>query len=106
MPDIYVNILGAQNKYLESHWNITIAGLCKEAMDVENVVDVSGNHYPTMRDAIQAIPGIEQVDATKRITYLEKWNISTSVDQWENAKNWINQNLIPPCTAQSTTTSN
>jgi hypothetical protein len=59
------------------------------------VVDISRNHYPTMRETIQAVPRIEQVYATKRITDLGKWNISTSVDQWENAKNWIDQNLIP-----------
>jgi hypothetical protein len=86
MPQIYANILGAQNKYLESHRNIAIAGICKEAMDVETVIDISGNHYPTMREAIQAVPGIEQVYATKRITHLGKWNISTSVDQWEECK--------------------
>jgi hypothetical protein len=80
MPKIHANILGAQNKYLESHRNITIAGICKEAMDVETVIDISGNHYPTMRKAIQAVPGIEQEYATRRITDLGKWNISTSVD--------------------------
>jgi hypothetical protein len=95
MPAVYANLLGDQNKYLESHRNIAIAGLCKEAMDVENVVDITGNHFPTMREAIQAVSGIEQVYATKRITDLGKWNISTTVDQWENAKTWINQNLLP-----------
>jgi hypothetical protein len=86
MPAIYANILGAQNKYLESHRNIAIAGLCKEAIYVENVVDVTGNHFPTMHMAIQAVSGIKQVYATKHITDLGKWNISTTVDQWENAK--------------------
>jgi hypothetical protein len=95
MPDIYANIFGAQNIYLESHRNISIAGLCKEAMDVENVVQITGNHYKTMCDAIQAVPGIEQVYATKRITDHGNWNLSTTVDQWENAKTWIDQNLLP-----------
>jgi hypothetical protein len=70
IPDVYADILGAQNKYLESHRNIAIAGLCKEEMDVENVIDISGTHYPTMRDVPQAVPGTEQVYATKRITDL------------------------------------
>jgi hypothetical protein len=64
-------------------------------MDVETVIDVTGTHYPTMREALQAVPGIEQVYATKRITDLGEWNISTTVEQWEEAKTWIDQNLIP-----------
>jgi hypothetical protein len=48
-----------------------------------------------MCDALEAVPRIEQVYATKSITDFGKWNLTTTVDQWETVKNWIDQNLTP-----------
>jgi hypothetical protein len=68
-------------------------------MDAQPVINVTGEHFPTMRDAILSLTGVSQVYGTKRIADLGKWNISTTSDEWPAVKKWLDENLLPMYTS-------
>jgi hypothetical protein len=94
-PDIYAKLLSTQNDYLEKHRNIGLVAISTDAMLYQKVTDLHGQEWQSMYAAISQGPGIAQINASKRTYDLGKWNISTTHDEWESVKSWLDTHLLP-----------
>jgi hypothetical protein len=60
-PDIYAQLLSAQNDYLEQHRNIGLVAIPNDAMHKQKVKDICGKEWKSMHDAIRQAPDVAAV---------------------------------------------
>jgi hypothetical protein len=88
----FYNLVQQQSQYLRTFQNISIAGVHKETMELEiSITDPDGGKQVTtsLEMAFLLHPAIHRVDPGSFIIPLGKWNFSTTKDQAEEAKKWI-----------------
>jgi hypothetical protein len=78
-PQTYVQLLGKQNKYMDSHLNISIADLTWDLM--QNPIQLN-LEYESFQDSLHKHPGVSRADCTRRTNRIGKWNISTNKDYY------------------------
>jgi hypothetical protein len=94
-PDIYAKLLSTQNDYLEKHRNIGLVAISTDAMLNQKVTDLDGKEWKFMYAALSQGPGIAHINASKRTFDLGKSNISTTHNEWEPVKTWLDKHLLP-----------
>jgi hypothetical protein len=93
-PDIYTKLLSTQIDYLAKHCNIGLVAIPIDAMHHQKVKDIDGKEWTSMYAALCQGPDIAQINASKRIFDLGKWNISSMHDSCEAVKAWLDKHLL------------
>jgi hypothetical protein len=88
--DKYSNLIHLQRNYLETHRNISIAGIGNLRMEGLSPDYGAAN----FEDLLKSLPGVYRVDTTKRTPDLGKWNISTDKEHYAALTKWIDEHLV------------
>jgi hypothetical protein len=89
-PQTYVQLLGKQNEYMDSHRNISVAGLSWDLMQnpIQNIQE-----YESFQDILLKQPVVNRVDCTRRTNDIGKWNISTDKVHYQDLIKWIDAKM-------------
>jgi hypothetical protein len=91
-PELFGKMLSLQNKYLDNHRNVAIAGLSIRAMD-HTMTYKPYSDESSLWTYLHHIPGVLRLDSCKRTADLGKWNLSTTKQDYAQVTQWIDNHI-------------
>ena len=87
----FLRLVQRQQEYIDAYQIVSIAGITKTTMGSPmKFTKPSGETLNlTVQEAFQLDPSINRVDPSNYLVRLGKWNVSTTKDQADAARNWV-----------------
>jgi hypothetical protein len=87
----YLRLLHHQQEYLDNYQIVSVAGITKAIMSsIMTITTASGsNEQMTVQAALQLDPSIRRVDPGSFLLRLGKWNISSTINEADAARKWV-----------------
>jgi hypothetical protein len=93
-PEVYGSYLAKQSAFLETHRNISIAGVSVAAMDHGDQDNPDTLFPKSLWQLIKQLDGIYRVDSCRRTPDLGKLNISCHSDFHPNIAAWLDNTIV------------
>jgi hypothetical protein len=87
----YLRLLHHQQEYLDNYQIVSVAGITKAIMSsIMTIPTASGtNEQMTVQAALRLDPSIRRVDPGSYLLRLGKWNISSTINEADAARKWV-----------------
>jgi hypothetical protein len=87
----FLRLVQRQQEYIDSYQVVSVAGLTKTIMSSPmKFTTASGEtRILTVQEAFLLDPSINRIDPGSYLIRLGKWNVSTTKDDADNARNWV-----------------
>jgi hypothetical protein len=87
----FLRLIQHQQEYLDNYQIVSVAGISKDIMKSEMVIQTASgeNQTMTVQAALQLDPSIQRIDPGSYLLRLGKWNVSSTKTDAEAAKKWI-----------------